>query len=137
MNGRNFGRLRLLTVGIAVVGAGILWPLRGVAFAAGFLGSAVWAVLSFMVVERLVREALRPSDRPRNVPAIIGLVVMKIGLYGLGFWILLSGLVPPISCFFGFTLLLLVLTVASVALRPKLATQPDMPRDAAGRERDD
>jgi hypothetical protein len=120
----------LWTIFVSVLIAAVLWPTRGPGFALGFLGTAVWAVLGFLAIEHLVRQALLPRDKPRNALAIIGLIAAKIGLYGFGFWVLVSGVVPPMSCFFGFTLLLVVLMAVALIARPQITIQPEQ-RDQA------
>jgi hypothetical protein len=93
-------------------------------FVFGFLGSAIWAVLSFWVVEALMRYALVPPGSPRNGAAILRLIAAKVVLYGLAFWVLLAGVVPPTSCVLGFSLLLIVLVVAAVVGKPTLGIPP-------------
>jgi len=117
-------RTRFWTLAAAVVIALVLKTRMEPEFVYGFLGSAVWAVLSFWVVEALMRFALVPPGTPRNGRAIVGLVIAKVALYGAAFWVLLSGFVPPVSCVFGFSLLLIVLVVAAVVGKPTLSIPP-------------
>ncbi len=117
-------RTRLWTTAAAVAIALALNTRMDLIFVIGFLGSAIWAVLSFWVVEAIMRFALVPPGSPRNGVAIARLVVAKVALYGLAFWVLLAGIVPPTSCALGFSLLLVVLVVVAVVGKPKLGLPP-------------
>jgi hypothetical protein len=83
-------------------------------FALGILGSALWAVAGFTLVEWLVRAALLPPGAPRPRGRIALLVAAKLVLYALAAWVLLAGLIPPLSCVLGFSLLLLALVVVGL-----------------------
>ena len=132
MKNRFLGMVRIWTLLVAIVLSLGLLPLRGIHFSAGVLGAAIWAVLSFWAVEHLVRQALLPRGAPRKGARVALLAAAKIGLYGFGFWVLKNGLAPPLSCFFGFTVLLVVLVTAALVIQPKLVPQPNLrsPADA-------
>ena len=114
-------RAKLWTLAAAVAAALVLNGRVGDdRFVFGVLGSAVWAVLSFWVVEGLVRLTLVPPGSPRRGAAIARLIAAKVALYGVAFWVLLAGVVPPLSCVLGFSLLLIVLVVLALVGKPAL-----------------
>jgi hypothetical protein len=114
-------RARQWTLVAAVVIAVALSRLTDTRFALGFLGSAIWTVIGFWLVEALVRQALVPAATGRNRGAITLLVAGKVALYALALWILLSGIVPTMSCIYGVSLILLVLVITVLVIRPSLA----------------
>lgn len=124
MNASLLRRTRLWTLAAAVAAALVLNGRVEDRFVYGVLGSAVWAVLSFRVVEGLVKLALVPPGTPRPAGAIVGLIVAKAALYGVAFWVLLAGLVPPLSCILGFSLLLIVLVAIAIVGKPTLRFGP-------------
>lgn len=117
-------RTKLWTLAAAVAAALVLNGRTEDRFVYGLLGSAVWAVLSFWVVEGLVKLALVPPGSPRRVGAIARLIAAKAALYGIALWVLLTGLVPPVSCILGFSLLLIVLVVIALVGKPTLRLGP-------------
>lgn len=124
MNASLLRRTRLWTLAAAVAAALVLNGRTEDRFVYGVLGSAVWAVLSFWVVEGLVKLALVPPGTPRPAGAIARLIVAKAALYGVAFWVLLAGLVPPLSCILGFSLLLIVLVAIAIVGKPTLRFGP-------------
>ncbi len=123
MNATVLGKTRLWTlVAAVVISLGLGWFVD-TRFAFGFLGSAVWAVSGFWLVEALIRQALVPATAGRNRGAIALLVAGKLALYALAMWILLSGIVPVMSCLYGFSLILIVLVVTVLVIRPTLAPE--------------
>lgn len=117
-------RTRMWTLAAAVAVALVLNTRFETRFVMGFLGSAVWAVLSFWVVEVLMRVALVPPGTPRNGGKVARLIAAKAALYAVALWVLLTGQVPPVSCILGFSLLLCVLVVVGIIGRPKLSLEP-------------
>lgn len=116
-------KARLWTLASAVViAAGLSW-IVDLAFVWGFLGSAVWAVLGFWLVEELVRRALLPSGTGRDRRAVAWLAVAKAALYAVAVWVLLQGFVPTMSCIYGVSLILVVLVITVLVVRPSLAPQ--------------
>lgn len=119
MNTAILKKTRLWTLAAAVgISLGLSF-VQDTAFVLGFLGTAVWSVLGFWAVEGLVRLALIPPGS-RNRKAIVLLGAAKAVLYGAGIWVLTSGLVEPLAAVYGFSLLLIVLVVAGLAVRPSL-----------------
>jgi len=116
-------RARLWTLAAAVVIALALSRFTDTRFALGFLGSAVWTVIGFWLIEALIRRALVPSAAGRNRGAIAGLVAGKAALYAVGLWILLRGIVPAMSCIYGVSLILIVLVITVLVIRPSLAPE--------------
>ena len=114
MNASILTRTKLWTLLAAVVITMVLRFRYDQGFAFSFLGAAVWAVLSFWVVEGLVRAALVPPGRPRPTGRLVRLVAAKAGLYGLALWVLLTGYASPIGCIFGFMLLMIVLVIVAL-----------------------
>jgi len=120
--GQILARTRAGTVIAALLAAGLARALGAEwRFAAGVLGTALWAVAGFTLIERLVRVALLPPGSPRPRGRIALLVTAKLALYGLAVWVLLAGWIPPLSSVLGFSLLLLALVVVGLAARPDLA----------------
>lgn len=116
-------KARLWTLAAAVVIALGLSRFTDTRFVLGFLGSAVWAVTGFWVVEALVRQALVPSSGTRNRGAIVLLVAGKVALYALALWVLLAGIAPAMSCLYGFSLMLIVLVITGLVIRPSLSPE--------------
>lgn len=123
MNSTILGKARLWTLVSAVVIAAGLYPLVDARFALGFLGSAVWSVLGFRLVEELVRRALPSRKAGRDTLIILGLVVAKIALYAAAAWALIAGLAPAMSCVYGVSLILIVLVITVMVIRPSLKPQ--------------
>ena len=123
MNSTILGKARLWTLVSAFVIAAGLVPLADARFALGFLGSAVWAVLSFWLVEALVRRALLPREAGRDKRVIAGLVAAKFALYATATWVLIEGHAPAMSCIYGVSLILIVLVITVMVIRPSLAPQ--------------
>jgi len=124
--GEILGKTRLGTVIAALLAAGLSLMLgAGSRFGLGVLGSALWAVAGFTLIEKLVRTALLPPGTPRPRGRIALLIGAKLALYGLAAWALLAGLIPPLSCVLGFSLLLLALVVAGLLSRPNLTAVKD------------
>jgi hypothetical protein len=121
-------RTRWWTLAAAAAGTAALFLAASPRFALSFLGAAVWGVLGFWLLERLIRLALVPPGAPRDRRALAGLVLGKAALYGLGIWVLLSGAAAPTACALGFSLLLIVLVVAGIMLRPGLKLPRTEPR---------
>lgn len=124
MNSSILKRTRLGTLALAVLISLILQARVETAFVWGFLGAAVWAVLGLWVVEHLIRKGLVPPGVPRDARALVLLFGTKAALYGLAFWALLTESVPPVSCLFGFSLLLIVLVVTALVGKPTKGIGP-------------
>ena len=123
MNSMILRKARQWSIAAAVVISLGLGRFVDARFALGFLGSAVWAVVGFWLVEALISRALLPSSIKRNRGAIALLVAGKLALYALALWILLSGIVPAMSCIYGFSLILIVLVIAGLVIRPGLSPE--------------
>lgn len=128
MNAPILKSTRRWTLVTALVAAGVMRTVfretLGTEFVLSFLGSALWAVLSFWVVEGLVRHALVPPGTPRATGTIVRLVAAKVVLYALALWVLLSGHASPMGCILGFSLLLIVLVVSAIVGKPTLRIGP-------------
>ena len=123
MSATILGKVRLWTLVSALLISAGLFKFVDARFVYGFLGSAVWTVIGFWLVEALIRQALRPSSVGRDRRAIALLAVGKAALYAGGTWILLAGIVPAMSCLYGVSLILVVLVITVLVIRPSLALQ--------------
>lgn len=121
MSSTILGKARLWTLLSAVLITAGLLRFTDERFAFGFLGSAVWTVIGFWLVEALIRQALVPAEAGRNRRAIVLLALGKAALYVVATWILLEGIVPAMSCLYGVSLILVVLVITVLVIRPSLA----------------
>ena len=130
IGGAILARTRRWTAALALLAAGVA-RLLGAPwdFALGILGTALWAVAGFTLIEWLVRAALLPPGAPRPRGRIALLILAKLALYALAAWVLLAGLIPPLSSVLGFSLLLLALVVVG------LVAGQDLRAAAGGTER--
>jgi hypothetical protein len=122
LNGSILRRTRLGTVLAALVlalplGALVSWP-----FAAGTVATALWAVVSFWVLERLLRASVLPPGTPRNVFAIVLWGGAKLAVYAVAIWVLVIRPFPALSHIVGLTLLLVMLVVQGALQFPRHAT---------------
>ena len=124
MNAEILHKTRIWTV----VAAGCLAVLLGFffspRFAVGLFTTALWAVLSFWVLERLLRAAVVPPGVSRNIFAVIAWVGAKIALYGIAVWGLLQRPFPAWSLVSGLTLLLVVLVAVGISVSARVTRQP-------------
>jgi len=116
-------KARLWTLAVAIVAALVMSRFTDTRFVLGFLGSAVWSVIGFWLVEALIRKALLPAEAGRDRGAIAWLVAGKVALYAGGIWVLLRGFVPAMSCIYGVSLILIVLVITVLVIRPSLAPE--------------
>jgi hypothetical protein len=124
VNAEVLHKTRIWTVvaagGTAVILGFFLSPLFGF----GLFATALWAVLSFWVLERLLRAVVVPPGTPRNIFAVIAWVGAKIALYGIAVWALLTGPFPAWSLVSGLTLLLVVLVAVGISVSARVTRQP-------------
>lgn len=132
MNSKILAKARLWTLLSAVLISAGLFRFVDAGFVYGFLGSAVWTVLGFWLVEALVRRALLPAEAGRDKRVIAGLVAVKVALYAAAVWVLVEGLVPAMGCIYGVSLFLVVLVITVLVIRPSLS-----PRRPSERGNDD
>jgi hypothetical protein len=117
-------KTRLWTIVVAAGVSLIVWLTVSVHFAAGVFVTALWAVVGFWALDRLLRAALVPPGSRRNIFAVIAWGVAKLTIYGLAIWALLARPFPAISHVIGFTLLLVVLVVIGITAMPRGISQP-------------
>ncbi len=123
MNSTLLGKVRLWTVLSALVITAGLFRFVEARFAFGFLGSAVWTVIGFWLVEALIRHALLPTSAGRDRRAIVLLGTGKVALYAAAMWIVLNGVAPAMSYIYGVSLILIVLVITVLVIRPSLTPE--------------
>ncbi len=121
-------RTRRWTLAAAAAGTAVMFLAATPRAALSFLGAALWGVVGFWLLERLVRLALVPAGEPRDRRALLLLMAGKAALYAAGIWVLLSGVASLQACALGFSLLLVMLVVVGIMLRPGLQLPRTEPR---------
>lgn len=117
MNEKLLAHVRLWTILVALVAAAVAFLAVSAAFALGIFLTAVWAVVGLYVLERLLRAAVVPPGRPRNVPVIILWTAAKFAVYGIAVWVLFSRPLPVLSHAVGFTLMMVIMVVLGARAR--------------------
>jgi hypothetical protein len=118
------GKVRLWTVVAGLVAGAVAWPLAGSRFAVGVAATAIWAVVGFWALEGLLRAALVPPGETRNGALILFWAAVKLAVYAVAVWVLLSRPFPPVSHIVGMSLLLIVLVAQGALVRPRPGEQP-------------
>lgn len=105
---------RAITTVVAMIATAIIW-LKGESYFATVFGlTAAWSILSFLVLELLVKSTLLAPGEKRNITSISLLAVAKIGLYGVALWAIFSVKLPPYACIAGFSLLMVSIIIAGL-----------------------
>lgn len=126
-------RVRIWTILGAVIAGGALWFVVAPAFGLGVFLTALWAVVGFYALEKLLREAALPPGSPRNWFAIAIWGVVKLAVYGIAVWVLFSRPLPVLSHLVGFTILMVALVILGAGAR---ARQIEEIRKSNGQEDD-
>lgn len=117
MNQKLLAQVRLWTILVAAVAAGIFVFAISAAFALGVFLTAVWAVVGLWVLERLLRTAVVAPGTPRNTPLVILWTAAKFAVYGVAVWVLFSRPLPVLSHAVGFTLMMVVMVALGAQAR--------------------
>jgi hypothetical protein len=105
---------RLMTIAVAVPVSMVLWYLDNHYSALVFLITAIWSILSFWVLEGLIKSALLAPGKKRNIKAILLLASAKIALYAVALWAIFAAKLPPYACIAGFSLLMMSIVVSGI-----------------------
>ena len=124
LTGKILRNVRWWTLACAVVIGVVLGFGVSADFGLGFFLTALWAVLGFWVLEKLLRVAIVARGVSRNRRAAAGWLVAKLVLYALAVWVLFQEPFPVMSHVLGLTLLLVVLVVAGILGGSALNGQP-------------
>lgn len=124
MTGKVLRNVRWWTLACALVSGVVLGLVVSVDFGLGFFLTALWAVLGFWVLEKLLRVAIVARGTSRNRRAAAGWLIAKLAIYALAVWVLFQEPFPVMSHVLGLTLLLVVLVVAGIRGGSALSGQP-------------
>lgn len=120
---------RLITIAVAAPAAMVMWYKDYHSYAIVFLLTAVWSILSFLVLELLVKSALLPPGTKRNTKTIVLLMLAKAGLYGVALWAIFAQQLPPYPCIAGFSLLMVSIVTAGLVSGKNLQSIKTVGRD--------
>ena len=120
-------RVHLGSLALTVLFAAFTALYVSLDFGLGFLCAGLWSTTNLWVLERLMREAIRPGRRDLLTVAGAGVVKLPV-LYGLLILMLMRGGFPAASVVIGLSLPLIVIVLKAFgrALAARNATAPSL-----------
>jgi hypothetical protein len=125
MDRRLFRRARIFTL----LGGVLVGAVAAIAFSIpaglGVVAGAAWAALNLWALEGLLGTIVIPRATRRDSWRVFLWISVKLGVYGLAFWILIVRPFPAVGMVVGLTVMLIALVLAGLTGRsaaPREAT---------------
>ena len=116
-------RVLVSTIWFSSVAAIILWYRVGGRFALGYAIGTLWGILNFWFLKEVVVYTVTLEDR--SFKEILWRAVIKFPiLYGIGIWILVSGIFSILALTAGFSMVLVVFVLKALGSKLTGKGQP-------------
>lgn len=131
LDGDFLRRVRRWTVAGGFFAGGLTAVVSCRSLGAGVLVGALWSALNLRAMEGLLRSAVLPHDRPRDMRAVFLWSAAKLCVYVLAVWLLVVAPFPVVGLAAGLTIMLAAIVLAG------LTTRSEAGREAPRRGDDD